>query len=152
MGTFTKLAATGVVHLFPSRQLERTMRVRRPWYGGPLEVGKGSENEAEQPVNYEVSMEACEQKGWRDNQSFRNIVSWVLGKPRKPFHNRDQSFRREESGTYSYAPKRYPRANVPHRRFASAERYSPGDGTEAVGQGLCVELDPWAFNYMSVPP
>jgi hypothetical protein len=92
----------------------------------------------------------CEPEGWPDNQSCRNMVSWCW----------DSEGRRyivaiNLSDWKSEARIRVPWSDIRGRtlRFddlLSGQRYSPRDGTEIVGQGLYVELEPWAFNFMSV--
>ena len=92
----------------------------------------------------------CEQQGWPDNQSFRNIVSWCWETgPRR------YVIAVNLSDWKSQAQIRIPWNNLRGQtlRFddlLSGERYSPRDGTEIVDRGMYVELEPWAFNFMLV--
>lgn len=92
----------------------------------------------------------CEQEGWPDNQSFRNIVSWCW----------ESEGRRYIIAINLSDWKSQARIRLPWSVFRgqtlrfddllSGDRYSPRDGTETVDEGLYVELAPWAFNLMSV--
>ena len=92
----------------------------------------------------------CEQEGWPDNQSFRNIVSWCW-----------------ENGSHRYliainlsdwtsdSRIRTPWKDLRGQKLRlddllSAKRYAPRDGSEIVDQGMYVKLEPWEFNFLSV--
>lgn len=92
----------------------------------------------------------CEQEGWSDNQSFRNMVSWCW---ETEGHRYIIAINLSDWNTQ--ARIRLPWSDVRGQtlRFddlLSGETYSPRDGTEIANQGLYVELGPWAFNFMSI--
>src|SRR5215467_4184238 len=92
----------------------------------------------------------CEQEGWPDNQSFRNIVSWCWESA-----GRRYLIAINFSDWTSQARIRTPWSDIRGQTLCfddllSGESYSPRAGTETVDQGLHVELAPWAFNLMSV--
>jgi hypothetical protein len=92
----------------------------------------------------------CEQEGWPDNQSFRNIVSWCWEST-----GRRYLIAINLSDWNSQTRIRTPWSDIRGQTLCfddllSGESYSPRDGTETVDQGLYVDLAPWAFNLMSV--
>jgi hypothetical protein len=92
----------------------------------------------------------CEQEGWPDNQSFRNMVSWCW-----EIEDRRYVIAINLSDWNSQARIRMPWIDIRGQTLCfddllSGQKYSPRDGTETVDQGLYVELGPWAFNLMSV--
>lgn len=92
----------------------------------------------------------CEEEGWPDNQSFRNIVSWCWESA-----GRRYLIAINLSDWNSQARIRTPWSDIRGQTLCfddllSSESYAPRDGTETIDQGLYVELAPWAFNLMSV--
>jgi hypothetical protein len=92
----------------------------------------------------------CEQEGWADNQSFRNLVSWCWDSSAGRF-----LIAINLSDWKSEARIRTPWNDLRGRtlRFddlLSGERYSPRDGSEVVDRGVYVELEPWEFYFLSV--
>jgi hypothetical protein len=92
----------------------------------------------------------CEQEGWPDNQSFRNVVSWCW-----ETKGRRYLIAINLSDWKSEACIRTPWSDFRGRtlRFddlLSGERYSPRNGSEIVDRGLFVELEPWEFYFLSV--
>lgn len=94
----------------------------------------------------------CEQEGWVDNQSFRNLVAWC-------WTTEDQknvvvvNF----SDQYSQARVRLPWAELRNRQWRlddllSGSRYVPRDGGEMLQPGLYVDLPPWGFHLLSLSP
>jgi hypothetical protein len=92
----------------------------------------------------------CEQTGWPENQSFRNIVSWCW-----EMEDRRYLIVVNLSDRVSQARIRTPWNDLRGQtmRFddlLSGDRYSPRDGTEVADQGLFVELGPWEYYFLSV--
>ncbi len=92
----------------------------------------------------------CEQEGWPDNQSFRNIVSWCW----------ETDGRRYVIAINLSDCKSDARIRTPWSVFRgqtlcfddllSGKRYSPRDGSEIVDRGFYVELEPWEFYFLLV--
>jgi hypothetical protein len=92
----------------------------------------------------------CEQEGWPDNQSFRNIVSWSWDA-----NGLRYLIAINLSDCKSESRIRAPWTDLRGKTLRlddllSGERYSPRDGSEIVDQGLFVDLDPWESYFLSV--
>lgn len=92
----------------------------------------------------------CEQEGWPDNQSCRNVVSWCW-----ETDGRRYLIAINLSDSKSELRIRTPWNDLRGKtlRFddvLSGKRYSPRDGSEVVDQGLFVELDPWEFYFLLI--
>jgi hypothetical protein len=92
----------------------------------------------------------CEQEGWPDNPSFRNIVSWCWETA-----GRRYVIAVNLSDWKSESRIRTPWSDLRGQtlRFddlLSGERYSPRDGSEIVDRGLYVQLEPWESYFLAV--
>jgi hypothetical protein len=92
----------------------------------------------------------CEQAGWPDNQSSRNIVSWCWETDGQRY-----LVAINLSDWASDSRIRMPWSDIRGQTlrfddFLSAKRYEPRDGSEIVDQGMYVKLEPWEFNFLSV--
>jgi hypothetical protein len=92
----------------------------------------------------------CEQEGWPDNQSSRNIVSWCWETDGQRY-----LIAINLSDWASDSRIRVPWDDLRGEtlRFddlLSAKRYTPRNGSEIVDQGMYVKLEPWEFNFLSV--
>lgn len=92
----------------------------------------------------------CEQQGWPDNQSFRNVVSWCW-----ETDGRRYLIAINLSDGKSESRIRAPWSDLRGQTLRlddllSGKRYSPRDGSEIVDQGLYVDLDPWEYYFLSV--
>lgn len=94
--------------------------------------------------------ELCEQEGWPDNQSFRNVVSWCW-----ETDGRRYVIAVNLSDCKSEARIRTPWSDLRGQTLCfddllSGERYSPRNGSEIVDRGFYVELEPWEFHFLLV--
>jgi len=92
----------------------------------------------------------CEQEGWPDNQSFRNIVSWCW---ENDGHRYLIAINLSDWTSDSRIRTPWSDLRGQQLRFddlLSAERYAPRDGSSIVDQGMYVKLEPWEFNFLSI--
>jgi len=92
----------------------------------------------------------CEQEGWPDNQSFRNIVSWCWEKDR---HRYLIAINLSDWTSDSRIRTPWSDLRGQELRFddlLSAKRYAPRDGSAIVDQGVYVRLEPWEVNFLSI--
>ena len=92
----------------------------------------------------------CEQEGWPDNHSFRNIVSWCWEKDR---HRYLIAINLSDWTSDSRIRTPWSDLRGQELRFddlLSAKRYAPRDGSAIVDQGVYVRLEPWEVNFLSI--
>lgn len=92
----------------------------------------------------------CEQEGWPDNQSFRNIVSWCW---EKDSHRYLIAINLSDWTSDSRIRTPWSDLRGQELRFddlLSAKRYAPRDGSAIVDQGMYIKLEPWEVNFLSI--
>jgi len=92
----------------------------------------------------------CEQEGWPENQSFRNIVSWCWETDGHRYLIAINLSEWASDSRIRIPWSDYRGQTLRFDDFLSAKRYAPRDGSEIVDQGMYVRLEPWEFNFLSL--
>jgi glycosidase len=92
----------------------------------------------------------CEQEGWPDNQSFRNIVSWCWETDGQRYVIAINLSDWSSDSRIRMPWNDFRGETLRFDDLLSAKRYTPRDGSEIVDRGMYVKLEPWEFNFLSV--